>query len=104
MSARDEFNAVNAILAIVFGIITSIAAAYTLYVIKHRNSLWYLKAMTLILLIISLVQIVPGCVRLTHYSKKEEEEKIHLAFAETAECLHRLGIFIVNWFVSFKFW
>ena len=42
--------------------------------------------------------------RLIHYSKREEEEKIHLVFAGIAECLHRLGIFIVNWFVSFKFW
>lgn len=47
---------------------------------------------------------MPGCVRLIHYSKKEQEEKIHLVFAGIAECLHRLGIFIVNWFVSFKFW
>ena len=98
----QKLQLITGLLTVAFGTLTLISAIVMLFFIKFRKSIWYLQAMTLTIIVISIIQIVSGS--LNAANAKFDAAETFIVLASIGSGLHRLGVFAVTWLISFKFW
>ena len=98
----QKLQLITGLLTVAFGTLTLICAIVMMCFIKFRKSIWYLKVMTLTIIVISIIQIVSGSLNAANAQINASGSFIVLSSIGSG--LHRLGVFAVTWLISFKFW
>ena len=90
---------------VVAGAVTFIAGIFTLVSIYRRMALRFLRFITWILIVTSMMQIVAGV--MVYKGSIEEHWNYKLSVLITAgiaRCLHQTGVLVIIWFLTFKYW
>ena len=107
--SHSVFEFVIAIVELILASILLLYASYTLCRINKHKQFRFLRFMTIVVVFATLFQLTDAALIVAHFShglliSKRIDSTFYFIIIGGLVSLHELSIFIVVWFVTFKYW